>query len=110
MLDEALRTGKGRFPFLDVQGAILLTHIALLEDRLDEAESSVQRSAELAAALGWKWQIAVVHVLRLTVCLRRGDLDEAERVGRAALAINVEEQHAAPTMIGGSRDLRRSRS
>ena len=49
LLDEALLTGRGRFPFLDVR---VIPTIALLEDPLDEALFNAPR--EPAAAVGWK--------------------------------------------------------
>ncbi len=38
-----------------------------------------------------------LHTLSLWLAFRRGDLDDAERHGRAALAISSEEEHAVPT-------------
>ena len=99
LLEESLQQAEGRFPLIESQAALLRAHLALAEGRLDEAEASLDRSSKLAATLGWSWYDAVVHSLRLSLALRRGDLDEAERQGRAALAINVEREHAAPTSI-----------
>jgi hypothetical protein len=47
--------------------------------------------------VGWRWYDAIVQALLLEVALRRDDLDAAERHGRAALSINVEQEHAPPT-------------
>jgi tetratricopeptide (TPR) repeat protein len=107
LLDQSLRDSNGRFPLIESQGVLLLAHLALVEDRLDDANVALDRSGELAAAHGWRWYEAVGHTLRLVVALRRGDLDEAERRGRAALSINVEENHAAPSMINSIAGLAR---
>jgi predicted ATPase/class 3 adenylate cyclase len=98
LLEDSQRDARDRFPLIETQNATLLTHLALAEDRLDDAEAFLDRSWELAADR-WGWQAAILRTLRLAVALRRGDPDEAERQGRAALAINVEEEHAAITTM-----------
>jgi hypothetical protein len=40
-----------------------------------------------------------LHTLGLAIALRRGALDDAEWHGRRAIAINLEDEHAAPTLI-----------
>ena len=97
IIEDSQRDARGRFPLIEAQNEILLTHVALAEDRLDVAEASLDRAAERVRGLRWGWWDALIGTLRLEVALRRGDLDEAERQGRAALTINVEDEHAAPT-------------
>jgi hypothetical protein len=97
LIEDSQRDARGRFPLIEAQNAILLVHLALAEDRLDVAQDSLDRAVERASVLHWGWWDAIIGTLRLEVALRRGDLDEAERQGRAALAINVEDEHAAPT-------------
>ena len=99
LLEESQRDAKGRFRLIETQNAIFLAHLALVEDRIDDAETAVDRSRDLAAAIHWGWYDAIVHTVRLWVALRRGDLDEAEQQGRAALGISSEEEHSIPTTI-----------
>jgi predicted ATPase len=107
LLEDSQRDARGRFPLIETQNAILLTHLAIAENRLDDAAASLDRSMELAAGLQWGWYDAILHTLRLVLALRRGDLDEAERQGRAALAISREEEHAAPTTMSAIAGLAR---
>ncbi len=100
LLEESQRDARGRLPLIETQNATLLAHLALLEDRLDDAEAALERSRELGAALQWGWHEAIWHTLRLWIALRRGQLDEAERQGRAALSIIFQAEHALPTAIG----------
>jgi predicted ATPase/class 3 adenylate cyclase len=100
LLDQSERDAKGRFPLIESQNALLLAHLALQEDRLDDAEAAVDRSHELGARLAWGWHEALWHTLRMWIALRRGRLDEAERKGRTALAISFQAEHAVPTAIG----------
>jgi hypothetical protein len=97
LLEASERDARGRFPLVEGQNAILLTHLALAEDRLEDAEAALARGSELVVGLSWGWWEAIIRTLRLAIALRRGDLDQAEREGRAALAINLEEEHAVPT-------------
>jgi hypothetical protein len=98
LLEDSQRDAGGRFPLIETQNAVLLTHIALADDQLEDAEASLARSWELAAGR-WSWQAAILHTLGLAIALRRGCLDDAESHGRRAIAINLEEEHAAPTLI-----------
>jgi predicted ATPase/class 3 adenylate cyclase len=100
LLDESERDARNRFPLIESQNAFLLAHLALLEDRLDDAEAALDRSRELGAALAWGWHDALWRTLRMWIALRRGRLDEAEREGRTALSISFQAEHAVPTAIG----------
>ena len=99
LLEESQRDARGRFRLIEMQNATLLVQLALKEDRLDDAETALDRSRDLAAELHWKWTDVLLHTLSLWLAFRRGDLDDAERHGRAALAISSEEVHAVPTTI-----------
>jgi predicted ATPase/class 3 adenylate cyclase len=100
LFEESQRDASGRFPLIETQNAILLAHLALAEDRLEDVEAALDRGGELGAALRWGWHDAISHTLRLWLHLRRGELDEADRHGRAALAISFEAEHAVPTALG----------
>jgi predicted ATPase len=96
LLHGALRDARGAFPTIQGQGVTLLAHLALFEGRIDDAEAALDESEALAAG-GWKWYVSLRHRQRLAVALARGDLDEAERQGRAGLVINIEQKHAPAT-------------
>jgi predicted ATPase/class 3 adenylate cyclase len=100
LLEESQHDARGRFPLIETQNATLLAHLALAEDRLDDADAALDRSRELGAVLQWGWQEAIWRTLRLWIALRRGQLDDAERQGRAALSIISQAEHALPTAIG----------
>jgi predicted ATPase/class 3 adenylate cyclase len=100
LLEESQRDALDRFPLIESQNAFLLAHLALVEDRPDDAEAAVDRSRELGAALAWGWHDALARTLRMWIALRRGQLDEAERQGRAALSISSQAEHAVPTTLG----------
>ena len=98
--EESQRDASGRFPLIETQNATLIAHLAVAEDRFEEAEAALDRSRQLGAALAWGWHDAIWHTLRLWIALRRGQLDEAEREGRAALSISFQAEYAVPTAIG----------
>jgi predicted ATPase/class 3 adenylate cyclase len=100
LLEKSQRDARGRFPLIETQNAMLLAHLALVEDRLDDAEVALDRCRDLAAALHWSWHDAILHSLRLWLALARRELDAAEREGRTALAISMEQEHAVPTGLG----------
>ena len=97
LLHGALRDARGEFPLIQLQGVTLLGHLAFYEGRLDDADAALDQGEKLLAAHGWKWYEAVWHRQRLAVALERGNIDKAERHGRAGLAINVEQKHAPAT-------------
>ena len=100
LLDDSQRDALDRFPLIETQNAFLLAHLALVEDRLDDAEAALDRSRELGAGLAWGWHDALWRTLRMWIALRRGQLDEAEREGRAALSMSFQAEYALPTAIG----------
>jgi predicted ATPase/class 3 adenylate cyclase len=100
LLDDSQRDALDRFPLIESQNAFLLAHLALVEDRLDDAEAALARSRELGAALAWGWHDALWRTLRMWIAFRRGQLDEAEREGRAALSMSFQAEYAVPTAIG----------
>ncbi len=100
LLEESQRDARDQFPLIETQNTFLLAQLALVEDRLDDAEAALDRSRELGAALMWGWHEALWHTLRLWIALRRGQLDEAEREGRTALSISFQSEYAIPTAIG----------
>jgi tetratricopeptide (TPR) repeat protein len=97
LLNESDREAAGHFPLIESQNTILRTHLALESDRIDEATAAAGRAAGLVKRVGWRWFEAIVQTLLVEVAMRRGDLEEAERHGRAALSINLEQEHAPPT-------------
>jgi predicted ATPase len=103
LVAESQRDARDRFPLIEAQNALLHAHLALVDDRLDDAEASLDRSHELASSLNWAWYESVIGYVRLDLALRRGDLDEAERQGHAALAIGVDEEYilAAEHAVAG---------
>jgi predicted ATPase/class 3 adenylate cyclase len=99
LVEESQRDASGRFPLIEAQNAILHTHVALAEDRLDEAQTAVDRSAMHVAAINWGWWEALILTLRADIALRRGEPEDARRHTLAALEINLDEEHAAPTLL-----------
>jgi predicted ATPase/class 3 adenylate cyclase len=99
LVEESERDAKGRFPLIEAQNAILLAHLAVTENRPDDAEVELERAGPLMHGLQWEWYEAVALTIRLAVALQRANLDEAERHGRAALALNVEHEHAVTTVV-----------
>jgi predicted ATPase len=99
-LEESERDATGRFPLIEAQNEMLLAHIALFEDRLDDAEAANDRSHEVGSPLQWGWHDALWHAMRMWIALRRGRLERAESEGRVALSISFEAEHAGPTTLG----------
>jgi hypothetical protein len=93
LIRDSERVADGRFVIIEAQNALLVSSLELGEHRLDEAEAALERSRSLATRLSWRWWEAHVYNMSLTVALERGDLDAAERYGRAALAITVADQY-----------------
>jgi hypothetical protein len=65
---------------------------------VDRATELTRRGADMAHEIGWTWwESGQLHEL-LMLALRRGDLDEAERQGRAALVIEREQENRVWTV------------
>jgi predicted ATPase/DNA-binding SARP family transcriptional activator len=94
LIDDSQSDARNRFPLIDAQNTLLLAHLALADGRLDDANVLLHHGREVASDLRWAWWEANTLTVLLDVALRRGDPEEAERHGRAALAIDVEQEHA----------------
>jgi tetratricopeptide (TPR) repeat protein len=97
------RVAHNRFRVIDAQASLLSGRFALIAGDLEAAEARMHRSRELAARLDWRWWEAMSLTLLLEVARRRGELDVAERFGRAALAIYAAEESRvwAVNALGG---------
>jgi predicted ATPase/DNA-binding SARP family transcriptional activator len=103
LIADSGRVADGRFLLIEAQNALLLSYLAIGDGRLDEAQAALDRSHDLATRLHWRWWEAAVYNVSLTVALERGDLDAAERHGRTALAISVEDEYvrsAGQSIVG----------
>jgi hypothetical protein len=90
----------GRFLLVEAQNAMLRTHAALFENRLDEAELNAARASEILGRVGWVWHESIALTMRLSIALQRGDAHDALHDGCTALAMHVAAEHAVPTMRG----------
>jgi len=93
LIDDSNTVAGGRFLVTEAQNALLLSYLAVGDGRLDEAQAALDRSYQLATRLNWRWWEAAVYNVSVVVALERGDLDAAERFGRRALAINLEDEY-----------------
>jgi predicted ATPase/DNA-binding SARP family transcriptional activator len=106
LLDEVQRDARGHYQVVEAQRALLLAYLAIGDGRLEDAEALLDRSYEPASGLRWAWWETTLGTARLAVALERGDLAGAERHGRSALALEVEEEYgvsALQTMTGLAR-------
>jgi predicted ATPase/class 3 adenylate cyclase len=93
LTEHSLELAAGRFPFIETTGYWLLGQLALAGGDLDRATALTRESAERADAAGWVWwRSGQLHEL-LMLALRGGDLDSAEREGRAALLLEREQEN-----------------
>jgi tetratricopeptide (TPR) repeat protein len=93
LTEHSLELAAGRFPFLETTGYWLLGQLALAEGDLERAIALTRESATQADEAGWAWwKSGQLHEL-LMLELRRGDLDAAEREGRAALQLEREQEN-----------------
>jgi DNA-binding CsgD family transcriptional regulator/tetratricopeptide (TPR) repeat protein len=86
---EAIRIGRRLSEDLGVKGSLPLYQWAAalshyLSGRWDDAIAESEACLELAADLGTRQGILLVHALRSLVALHRNDLDTAESAARAA--------------------------
>ena len=93
LTEHSLELAGGRFPFIETTGYWLLGQLALAEGDLERATALTRESATRAGESGWTWWVSgQLHEL-LMLGLRRGDLDAAEREGRAALRLEREQEN-----------------
>jgi predicted ATPase/class 3 adenylate cyclase len=85
LTEHSLALARDRFTFLEITGYWLSGQLALNDGDLDGALELTRRSAEMARDAGWAWWESGQRHELLMLALQRGDLDEAEREGFAAL-------------------------
>ena len=90
---HSLELARGRFTFIETADYWLLGQLALSEGDLRRATELTRRSAEMAKAAGWQWWESGQRHELLMLALRRGELEEAEREGMAALRIEIEQEN-----------------
>lgn len=90
---HSLELARGRFTFMETANYWLLGQLALIQGDLEKATELTRRSAETAHAGGWAWWESGQRHELLMLALRRGDLDEAEREGLAALRTELEQEN-----------------
>jgi predicted ATPase len=91
-IDDCDRVAKDRFRAIEAQANLFLGRFAMETNDLEEAEAYLDRSRGLASDLDWGWWEAMSLTLLLEVARRRGDLEVAERLARAALAIYAAQE------------------
>ncbi|MBA3434038.1 MAG: adenylate/guanylate cyclase domain-containing protein [Actinobacteria bacterium] len=93
LTEDSVERSRGRFPFIDITGYWLLGQLRLVEGDVEGATELTRRSADMAGERGWSWwESGQLHEL-LMLALRRDDLDEAEREGKAALRMEREQEN-----------------
>ena len=93
LTEHSLELARGRFGFLETSDYWLLGQLALAGGDLEEATELTRRSAETAQAAGWAWWESGQRHELLMLALLRGELDEAEREGLAALRMEREQEN-----------------
>jgi predicted ATPase/class 3 adenylate cyclase len=93
LTEHALALAHGRFPFLEITGYWLSGQLALNDGDIEGAVDFTQRSAAMARDAGWVWWESGQRHELLMLALRRGDLDEAEREGIAALEMEQAQEN-----------------
>jgi predicted ATPase/class 3 adenylate cyclase len=98
LTEDGLARSQGTMTEIEITSRWLLGQLRLSEGDLEGATELTRTSAEMAREVGWAWwESGQLHEL-LVLALRREDLDEAEREGRAALAIEREQENRLWTM------------
>jgi predicted ATPase len=93
LTEHSLELAAGRFGFIETTGYWLLGQLALVDGDLERATELTRESATRAGEAGWTWwRSGQLHEL-LMLALRSGDLDSAEREGRAALELEREHEN-----------------
>jgi predicted ATPase/DNA-binding SARP family transcriptional activator len=98
LASHSLELARDRFPLTEITNYWLLGQLAVSEGKVERATQLTRRSAEAAQAAGWAWWEAGQHHELLMLALRRGDLDEAEQEGFAALRMEREQENRLWTL------------
>ena len=93
LTEHSLDLARGRFGHLETSNYWLLGQLALADGDLQQAIELTRRSADLARESGWAWWESGQRHELLMLSLRRGDLDEAEREGVAALEMERGQEN-----------------
>jgi predicted ATPase/class 3 adenylate cyclase len=98
LTEHSLTLSRGKFAFIETTGLYLLGQLARVDGDLAHATALTRQSAEMAHEAGWTWwESGQLHAL-LMLALERGDLDEAEQQGRAALVLERDQQNRLWTL------------
>jgi hypothetical protein len=97
MIDESQRLAAGRSNLVEAVNLWMYALLAFEAGRADEAVELAQRSAEVASRLGWTWWVSHQYVYLARLAVRRGDVETAERQGRAALEITRVDENRPRT-------------
>jgi predicted ATPase/class 3 adenylate cyclase len=93
LTEHSRELARGRSAFVEASTYWLLGQLALVDGDLARATQLTRESARRAHELGWSWwRSGQLHEL-LILALRRGELEEAEREGRAALSLEREQEN-----------------
>ncbi|MFO7571318.1 MAG: hypothetical protein R6W48_01785, partial [Gaiellaceae bacterium] len=93
LTESGLARSRGKFTEIEITSWWLLGQLRLAEGDVEGATELTRRSAAMARDIGWTWwESGQLHEL-LVLALLREDLDEAERDGRAALAMEREQEN-----------------
>ena len=93
LTEHSLALARGRFPFIETTGLYLLGELARVDGDLERATTLTSASAKLAHDAGWTWwESGQLHAL-LMLALDRGDLEEADAKGVAALRLERAQEN-----------------
>ena len=93
LTEHSLELAEGRFPFIETSNYWLLGQLALIDGDLQLAVELTRRGTEMAHAAGWAWWESGQRHELLMLALRRGELEEAEREGLVALAMERAQEN-----------------
>ena len=93
MIDESQRLAAGSSHLVEAVNLWMYALLAFEAGRADEAVELAKQSAEEASRLGWTWWVSHQYVYLARLAVRRGDIDTAEREGRAALEITRVDEN-----------------
>jgi predicted ATPase len=98
LTELSLEVAEGRFPFIETSNYWLRGQLALIDGDLERAVELTRRGTEMARAMGWAWWESGQRHELLMLSLRRGDFDEAEREGLAALEMERAQENRLWTL------------